>query len=124
MLLARILINALTIVALDSLWLMLIGKRYKAAVAAIQGGAPAVLTPLYALPVYLALGYILTVPQSWQQAFFLGLCTYAVYDFTVLALFARFPWPLAVMDTLWGGILLSAAYLITTNLMSKSKSKT
>ena len=40
------------------------------------------LRPWAGIPVYLALGYLVTQAKSAPRAFLLGLCTYAVYDFT------------------------------------------
>ena len=110
-----ILVNALVILGIDAIWLLAIQKRYKAAIAKIQGSPPE-FRPIYAVPVYLALGYLLTLPKNLTQAFFLGLSTYAVYDFTVLALFKDYSLPMALMDTLWGGVLMMAAYYVQLRL--------
>jgi len=103
--------HTLVILAIDTIWLTLIKTQYNKAIATIQG-SPAFIRPIYAIPVYIALGYLLTFPRTKEQAFFLGLCTYAVYDFTVLALFHKYPLNIALMDTLWGGILMFSAYLV------------
>jgi uncharacterized membrane protein len=105
-----IFVNTVIIVVIDALWLSIISKNYKAAIATIQGGSPAFIRPLYAIPVYIALAYLLTFPNTMAQAFLIGLCTYAVYDFTMLTLFRNYPLKLALMDTLWGGILMMSAY--------------
>ena len=59
-----------------------------------------------ALVVYLALAYLVTKTESPEEAFKVGVATYAVYDFTNLALFKHYTLSFAIMDTLWGGILL------------------
>jgi uncharacterized membrane protein len=40
-----------------------------------------------------------------KDAFLTGAAVYAVYDFTVMAVFKDYPLYLALGDTLWGGIL-------------------
>lgn len=110
-----LLVNAFIILFIDAFWLFAIHKQYAAAVTKMQGSAPRY-RPLYAVPVYLALGYLLTLPKNLAQAFFLGLCTYAVYDFTLLALFKDYSLKLALMDTLWGGVLMTAAYFVQLKL--------
>ena len=110
-----ILLNAFIIVFIDAFWLLAIQKQYAAAITKMQGGPPRY-RPLYAVPVYLALGYLLTLPKNSAQAFLLGVCTYAVYDFTLLALFKDYSLKLALMDTLWGGVLMSAAYYVQLRL--------
>ena len=110
-----LLVNAFIILFIDAFWLFAINKQYAAAVTKMQGSPPRY-RPLYAVPVYLALGYLLTLPKNMAQAFLLGLCTYAVYDFTLLALFKDYSLKLALMDTLWGGVLMTAAYFVQLKL--------
>lgn len=107
--------EAVVLAVVDMLWLFLIGPTYTGMVGKIQGGTPMQARMLYAIPVYLALGYLLSTvkKESLQTAFYLGMSVYAVYDFTVLALFHQYTLPLALADTLWGGILMSAgSYLV------------
>jgi uncharacterized membrane protein len=47
-----------------------------------------------------------------QEAFLVGSATYAIYDFTVMALFKDYPLYLALGDTLWGGILFATVRYI------------
>jgi uncharacterized membrane protein len=96
----------------DLPWLWLIGGAYSSAVKKIQGGRDAVMSPLPALVVYPALAYLLLKAKSVEEAFWIGAATYAVYDFTVLAVFKDYPLYLAVGDTLWGGALFSIVYTI------------
>jgi uncharacterized membrane protein len=62
------------------------------------------------IPVYLALGYLLTLTSSPKEAFLYGVLVYAVYDFTNLAVLSDYPLSFALLDTLWGGILFTLAY--------------
>ena len=65
-----------------------------------------------AVIVYLALGYLATIPNSYKEAFLIGLTTYAVYDFTNLAILKNYDVGFALSDTLWGGILFTIVYHI------------
>jgi uncharacterized membrane protein len=48
-----------------------------------------------------------------QQHGFLGAATYAVYDFTNLAIFEKYNLYLAIADTIWGGVLMATVrYLL------------
>lgn len=55
--------------------------------------------------VYLVLAYLTALPKSVEEAFFLGLAVYAVYDFTNLATLTKYTTSFAVLDSLWGGVL-------------------
>jgi uncharacterized membrane protein len=65
-----------------------------------------------AIPVYLALAYLVGQQTSVTGAAATGAAVYAVYDFTVLTLFDDFTLPLALADTLWGGALFAIVYSI------------
>jgi uncharacterized membrane protein len=66
--------------------------------------------------VYLALGYLATLPKSLLEAFGIGAATYAVYDFTNLATLKKYDPTFAIADTLWGGTLMAAVYFIRTTI--------
>ena len=100
--------TAIFLLALFDLpWLLAIGDKAQKIVLRIQGSelrlrfAPA-------LVVYIALAYLVLQVESPFDAFKIGVATYAVYDFTNMALFKEYPLSFALMDTLWGGILLAA----------------
>ena len=63
-----------------------------------------------AVIVYIALAYLLLKQTNVKDAFLTGAATYAVYDFTVLAVRSDFRWTSAVLDTLWGGVLFAATF--------------
>jgi uncharacterized membrane protein len=48
------------------------------------------------------------------RGFLLGLCTYGIYDFTNMAIFKDWNINVALMDTIWGGVLYSITTLIAT----------
>lgn len=64
-----------------------------------------------ALVVYIALAFLLLKAKSAKEAFAIGMATYAVYDFTLLAVFSKFSLTTALSDTLWGGILFYLSYM-------------
>jgi uncharacterized membrane protein len=108
----KILVIAVGLVVLDAPWLWINSKRVADFVSDIQGGRS--LNPrLWAgIPVYLALGYMVTQQTSAPRAFLVGLCTYAVYDFTQVVALDRYPIEFAFADTLWGGLLMALAWWI------------
>ena len=65
-----------------------------------------------AVIVYIALAYLLLKQTNVKDAFLTGMATYAVYDFTVLAVRSDFRWTSAVLDTLWGGVLFAATFTV------------
>ena len=104
-----ILKNAVLLFALDVPWLYAVSGWSSSVVRGIQG------TPLEfklwpAIPVYLALGYLLQIAKSVQMAFLMGAATYIVYDFTNLATLKKYPVEFAIADSLWGGTLFAFAF--------------
>lgn len=112
----RFLLVALALFILDLPWLTLIGGDYTAAVKKIQGGDEVRMRPIAGLVVYPALAFLALQTTSLKNAFLTGAAVYAVYDFTVLAVFKDYPLYLAVGDTLWGGTLFSAIYYLRQRL--------
>lgn len=102
----KFLIYSLLLPLIDIPWLY-IQKTYNPFFKSSKGGL------LWAvLPVYLALGSLLTFASSVKEAFLYGLLVYAVYDFTNLAVLPDYPLGFALIDTLWGGILFAIVYSI------------
>jgi uncharacterized membrane protein len=106
----RILIVAFAMVLIDLPWLSLIGGNYNAIVQAIQGGREVRMRPLAGIVVYPAMAWLSLRTTSLRDAFLTGLAVYAVYDFTVLAVFKDYPLYMAVADSLWGGILFTVVF--------------
>lgn len=103
---------AILIVLVDIPWLWYISGPFGETVKQIQGGKPMVSRMFFAIPVYLALAYLLSLANNWKQAFLIGLCTYAVYDFTNLTTLQNYGFQLAVMDSVWGGTLMAIAFYL------------
>jgi uncharacterized membrane protein len=108
----KFILVALAMLLIDLPWLTLIGGDYNAAIQKIQGGKEVRMRPIAGIVVYPALAFLALRTSSLKDAFLTGACVYAVYDFTVLAVFKDYPLYLAVGDTLWGGILFSAIYML------------
>lgn len=96
---------ALLILVCDVPWLYATSSTAQAMIKKIQGGAPLVIRWEAAPPVYLALAYLLAQSTSTLNAFLIGLCTYAVYDFTNYSTLTNYDPMFAIADTLWGGTL-------------------
>jgi len=66
-----------------------------------------------AIPVYIAMAYMLLQTTSYTQAALYGLCIYTVYDMTNYAIFSGYDLKIAVMDMIWGALLfVSTRYLL------------
>ena len=111
--------SLLSILLLDAFYIMLISKNmFGAMMRSIQG------TPIK--PKYLAIlityififisyfYFIILKRGSVQDAFVLGVTTYAIYEFTNYSIFTKWSPTVAIMDTLWGGILFSLTRFITS----------
>jgi uncharacterized membrane protein len=111
-----ILKNAVILLAVDIPWLYAVSGWAGSVVRAIQG-SPLEFKLWPAIPVYLALGYLLQFAKTAGTAFTLGMATYAVYDFTNVATFKNYPVLFAVADSVWGGTLFSIAWYIRRHLI-------
>ena len=98
---------AMLFVVCDIPWLYMTGGSAMAMLKKIQGGSPVVMRWEGAPPVYLALAVLLLQAGSTAQAFLIGLCTYAVYDFTNYTTLANYELRFAIADSVWGGVLFS-----------------
>jgi uncharacterized membrane protein len=83
----------------------------------IQGGRPVIFRMIGAIPVYIAMSaLLLSFVSSVEDAFLLGACTYIIYDFTSFALLKDYRLDVAIIDSIWGGILFSSVYWIYNKL--------
>jgi uncharacterized membrane protein len=78
-------------------------------IARIQG-SPLRLRLAAAIPVYVALAFLVQLSKSRLDAFLIGWATYAVYDFTNYSTLANYDLKFAVADSLWGGVLFTIVY--------------
>jgi len=97
--------------ALDFVYLSINKEKFENQVINIQRVIMQIRTPpvvlCYALLI-IGLGYFIIRPhRSPLEAFLLGIVIYGVFDTTNSAMFKKWSYSLALMDTLWGGILMA-----------------
>jgi uncharacterized membrane protein len=95
----------LLLILFDLPWLLAIGETAQKMILRIQG-SELQLRMAPALVVYIALAYLVTKTETPLEAFKVGVAVYAVYDFTNLAMFKNYTVSFAILDSLWGGILM------------------
>ena len=59
------------------------------------------------------------VKSSLLYGFLFGIVTYGIFDFTNLGLFNDYPLNIALIDTVWGGILCAIVSLLTYSILNK-----
>lgn len=114
-----ILISAIVIILLDSIYLHLFGPYFSRQIQLVQG-SPLKLNMVGAALCYVFLVFglnyfILKNKKSVKDAFLLGIVIYAVFEFTTLAIFKNWHWFSVIIDTLWGGTL----FALTTSIVYK-----
>jgi len=85
---------AVVAMVIDLLWLSFNATRFSAIVQDMQGGRPLKMRLWAAIPVYVAIGYLVhrtDSAMSASKAFWTGLAAYVVYDFTQVATLDRYP---------------------------------
>ena len=102
---------AVAALVLDLPWLMISSQWSGDMIRDIQGSA-LLINPIPAVIVYLALGFLATIPTTPAESFGLGAATYAVYDFTNLATLKKYQPLFAVVDTFWGGVLFTLLFYV------------
>jgi uncharacterized membrane protein len=111
-----LLIVAVVLILIDSVYLNLTKSYFSKQIARVQG-KPIELNIVGLLLCYtfLIFGFnyfIIQKQQSIMDAFLLGLVIYAVYEFTNYALFSNWSILTVIMDTLWGGVLFATTAFI------------
>jgi uncharacterized membrane protein len=99
----RLVLVALLVLAIDIPWLLLVSSWASSVIQRIQRGVPMTFLWWAAIPVYLAIAYLITEVTTDKNAFFVGAATYAIYDFTNLSTLGKYEVRFAVADSLWGG---------------------
>ena len=112
-----VIFSSIILLLLDSIYLTLIGKTYSQQIFNIQK-LPMKVKFSGALFSYLFLitglnYFIILRHKSVLDAGILGTVIYGVYDATSYSLLKDWDKTLAVIDTLWGGVLLATTTLIT-----------
>lgn len=97
---------------LDSIYLYFIKDKYNKQIINIQK-EPMVINLYSALIVYILISLGLYYINDVKMAFFYGIIIYGVYDFTNGAIFKNWNFNLAIIDTLWGGLLCGLTIYLT-----------
>jgi uncharacterized membrane protein len=113
----RIILSCVLLIIFDSIYIYINQKTFQNTVIDIQR---VVLTvkPVGVIVTYLflmfALNYfIISRFKGPEEAFLLGLVIYGVFEGTCYAIFKKWSLNLAIMDTLWGGILFALSTYFT-----------
>ena len=109
-------IPGVILLTLDIVYLYLSSARSLPVYQSIQGG-PIVVNYGAAALCYaiVVLGYyyfVVRERRSPYEAFLLGVFVYGVYDMTTLSVFKKYTLDLALMDTIWGGVLFGTTALV------------
>ena len=115
----KLLLLAIIILLLDSIYLKVIGPGFSKMVLGIQK-SPLKLNMVSAGFTYLSVivqlyYFIIERNGSLLDAFLLGMTTYGIFDFTSISVLKDYSIKIGVIDMLWGGIL----YTITTYILKK-----
>ena len=110
------LISAIVLITIDSVYLNLVKDFFQKQIMNVQGSAVKI-NYLGAAICYLflvtGLNYFIIKPKkSVTDAFLFGLVIYGVYETTNYALFKNWSIITVIMDTLWGGLLFAATTYI------------
>jgi len=110
----EIILTGVILLLLDAAYITLTKSLWEIQVASIQRVSMQ-LRVLGAIVCYtlLIIGlyyFILRTRRSPFDAFLLGLLVYGVFDSTNYAIFKKWDWKIAIMDTMWGG----AVFAMTT----------
>ena len=120
-----LLVSAILLVGIDSIYLNLIKKMFTKQIQTIQGEPVSInLFGLLVCYIFLIFGinyFIIKPNKSANDAFLLGLVIYGVYESTNYALFKKWNILMVFIDTLWGGILFGSTTYITYKLRNLFK---
>ena len=111
-------ISAVILLVLDSIYLYTFSKTFTDSIVNIQNGVaikykiPSMI--LCYLFLIAGINYFIIMPKRTVfDAFFLGIVIYGVYETTNFTLLNKWPLNIAIIDTLWGGILFALTTYIT-----------
>ncbi len=115
------LIPALTMLALDGIYLSSTKSYFNKQITAVQGSPIQIrIIPTIVVYIFLLLSlyyFVIRVKGTPFDAFVLGISIYAVYEFTNYAILAKWSPITVAMDTIWGGVLFFLTTLIYYKLV-------
>ncbi len=120
-------ITAVAMLVLDLVVLSLLSKMWRKTIEKVQN-IPFKVKPLYAAGAYVLMIFGLyyfvlgsgfeSIPtnQLVTRAFIFGIVVYGIFDFTNLAIFTNYNLKTALIDILWGGILMASVTWIVKKI--------
>lgn len=114
----KYLVPSIIVLVIDIFWLnFVMAKPYKKMIKNIQGSDMVANYP-YAIAAYLMVVLLLNFiiiknDLSLLDSFVIGICTWGLYDFTAGAVIKGWRLDLALLDVLWGGLLLMSMKYIS-----------
>jgi len=120
-LIKEIVLTSIVFLLLDAAYITLTKSAWDVQIASIQRVSMQI-RPVGAIVCYilLILGlyyFILRTRCSPLDAFLLGVLIYGVFESTNYAVFKKWDWKIAVMDTLWGGSVFALTTLAVYSIM-------
>lgn len=116
----QLLILAVIFTVTDALYLTSMSGYFNSVVRRVQGSPIQMnFTATVLCYVFLVGGlyyFIIRENRTWQEAGFLGLVIYGVYETTTKALLKNWDWLTVLLDTTWGGILFALSTILTYRL--------
>jgi uncharacterized membrane protein len=118
-----IVIFTILVVCIDSVYLKAVVPEFSKMITKIQG-SPIKTNINAAIVVYIAMicvWYVFIwsemknkgIKESMIRAGILGVCIYAIFDFTNMAILNNYRLDLSIIDSIWGGVLFSlCTYLL------------
>jgi len=116
----ELVISALVMLGLDTAYISVIKNDYLNQIQDIQKTVPNVnmvgVLLSYSLMIFGINYFIIQKNASILDAFLFGIVIYGIYDATAYALFSKWSVNLAIIDTIWGGILMMTTAYLTYKL--------
>lgn len=116
----ELIISALVMLGLDATYISVIKDDYLRQIQDIQGTKPIVnMTGVFLCYLLMIFGinyFIIQKKASLLDAFLFGIVIYGVYDATTYALFSKWSGKMAIIDTIWGGVLMMTTAYLTYKL--------
>ena len=116
----ELVISALVMLGLDTAYISVIKNDYLNQIQDIQKTVPNVnmvgVLLSYSLMIFGINYFIIQKNASILDAFLFGIVIYGIYDATAYALFSKWSVNLAIIDTIWGGILMMTTAYLTHKL--------
>lgn len=105
---------SLILLMIDSIYLNFIGNYFSNQISLVQKESMKInyvgFVITYFFLTLVLYHFIIKENKNYVDAFILGICVYAVYEYTNYSLFTNWKFQTTLIDTVWGGLL----FVITT----------